>query len=170
MSIRSLWSPVEYCLGIGAFAAGHIFNPDAQGRTWKGRCWLVCRSNDIYALHECFVCGHFDNQFADAFKLDPQGPLWFRGFARWTDEEGGPAIDRLAAVHGVDAFICSHSPNARDGIRMRFDDRVFLIDTGMLKSVYDGFASALEIRDGRFTAIYPDRELVLIDPGADAER
>jgi hypothetical protein len=109
-------------------------------------------------------------EFPGGVLLDPQGPLWFRGFARWTDEEGGPAIDRLATVHEVDAFICSHSPNARDGIRMRFDDRVFLIDTGMLKSVYDGFASALEIRDGRFTAIYPDRELVLIDPGADAER
>jgi hypothetical protein len=97
--------------------------------------------------------------------LDPQGPLWFRGFARWTEEEGGPAIDRLAAVHDVTAFVSGHTPNARDGIRRRFDDRVFLIDTGMLKSVYDGFASALEIRGGRFTTIYPDREQVLIDPG-----
>jgi hypothetical protein len=40
-------------------------------------------------------------------------------------------------------------------ITERFDSRVFLIDTGMLKSTFGGKASALEIHGGRFTAYYP---------------
>jgi hypothetical protein len=38
---------------------------------------------------------------------------------------------------------------------MRFEGKIFLIDTGMLSSYYrGGGASALEIQDGGFTAIY----------------
>jgi hypothetical protein len=39
-------------------------------------------------------------------------------------------------------------------IKTRFGGKVVLIDTGMLTSRYKGRASALEIRDGAFTAIY----------------
>jgi hypothetical protein len=50
-------------------------------------------------------------------------------------------------------------------IRSRFEGKVFLIDTGMLASYYPGGRpSALEIADGKFTAIYLDRRAVLLDP------
>jgi hypothetical protein len=39
----------------------------------------------------------------------------------------------------------------------RFGDKVYLIDTGMLRGYVDhGHASALEIADGHVRAIYPD--------------
>jgi hypothetical protein len=50
-------------------------------------------------------------------------------------------------------------------IRPRFDNKVFLIDTGMLSSYYPGGRpSALEIcGDARFIAVYLDQQVVLLD-------
>ena len=56
---------------------------------------------------------------------------------------------------------------ARERIRVRFKNRVFLIDTGMLSSYYTGGRpSALEIDGGTFTAIYLDHREILV--GGDA--
>ena len=50
---------------------------------------------------------------------------------------------------------------------MRFGNRVFFIDTGMLSSYYaGGRPSALEIDGGTFTAIYLDHREVLVGDGA----
>jgi hypothetical protein len=49
-------------------------------------------------------------------------------------------------------------------ITPRFSAAIFLIDTGMSSSFYPGgVASALEIRDGRFTAIYADQRTTLFE-------
>ena len=57
---------------------------------------------------------------------------------------------------GVARLVVGHTPQEDGRIHARFGGRVFLIDTGMLASVYDGRPSALEIADGRVNAIYPD--------------
>jgi hypothetical protein len=90
------------------------------------------------------------------------GPLWFRGFATWDETIGPASIGTLLTRYGVDRFVAGHSVQRTGGIVMRFDGRLFLIDTGMLASVYKGRASALEIADGAVTAIYPDRREVLV--------
>ncbi|HET7216419.1 MAG TPA: hypothetical protein VFJ02_00160, partial [Vicinamibacterales bacterium] len=52
-------------------------------------------------------------------------------------------------------------------IRVRFGNRMFLIDTGMLSSYFkDGRASALELQGDRITAIYPDSREVLVPSAA----
>ncbi len=93
--------------------------------------------------------------------VSPDGPLWFRGFAQWTDEQGRQGIDELLARYGADRFVVGHSPTAVGRVVPRFDHRVFLIDTGMLAEVYMGRASALEIADAGVTAIYEDGRLML---------
>jgi hypothetical protein len=60
---------------------------------------------------------------------------------------------------GQDAIFISPQQTAR--IVPRFDGAVFLIDTGMLASVYSGRAAVLEIRNGQFTAIYADGRTTL---------
>ena len=50
----------------------------------------------------------------------------------------------------IGAIVAGHTPDSE--IRQRFDNRVILIDTGMLQSVFGGKPSALEIQGGRFTA------------------
>ncbi len=92
--------------------------------------------------------------------LDQNSPLWFRGFALWTEEEGTPIVTKLLQQYGADHFAVGHTVVNRLGTR--FGGRVFVMDTGMLSSVYKGGrASALEIENGRFTAIYTDRRQVI---------
>ena len=93
--------------------------------------------------------------------MHPEGPLWFRGFATWTEEEGTPQVSALLEKHGAKRFVVGHTPQL-EGIRLRFGGRVVLVDTGMLSSHYTGGrASALEIKGEELTAIYMDRRQTL---------
>ena len=93
--------------------------------------------------------------------IDGEGPLWFRGFARWSEDEGNQTIGAILERFDVVRAVVGHSVTASRRVTSRFDDRVFLIDTGMLGSVYRGRASALEFFDGRVTAIYVDERVPL---------
>ena len=96
--------------------------------------------------------------------LDPDGPLWFRGFAMWSPEAGAIQMKPLLQRYGVAHFVVGHTIPPTRRITPRLSAAVFLIDTGMLSSyVPGGTASALEIQDGRFTAIYPNERLTLLD-------
>jgi hypothetical protein len=100
----------------------------------------------------------------DWFILSPEGPLWFRGSASWSEEERGDEMKAILDGFGARAMVNAHTPQATASIGVRFDGRVFLIDTGMLSSHYGGRASALIIEDGVFRAIYADGETeVLLD-------
>lgn len=102
--------------------------------------------------------------------VHPAGPLWFRGFAQWSQVMGPPLLDRLLETDGVRHFVVGHTPQLERGIQMRFGGKIFLIDTGMLSSYYrGGQPSALEIQGGRFTAIYRDHQEVLLDLSREVE-
>ena len=99
--------------------------------------------------------------------LSAQGPLWFRGFAQWEDAESAK-LDAVIKQFGVTRFVTGHTPSSPGRIRARFNNRVFLIDTGMLTSYFkSGRPSALELQaDGRVTAIYSDSREVLVPAAA----
>jgi hypothetical protein len=89
--------------------------------------------------------------------IDSDGPMWFRGFATWTPDSGAPRIQELLRRYKVARFVVGHTVQERGRITPRFSGAVYLIDTGMLSSFFrGGRASALEIQDGQFTAIYAD--------------
>ena len=94
--------------------------------------------------------------------IDADGPVWFRGFARWDEDEGLPHARSLTERYGVARIVVGHTIPATRLITSRFGDRVFLIDTGMLTTYYSGRESALEIDGGRVTAIYLDRRETLV--------
>ncbi len=97
----------------------------------------------------------------------PEGPLWFRGYALWGDEEGAPKAAEAFKALGISQMVIGHTPQTDGRIRARFGGKVFLIDTGMYTGYYKyGRASALEIDKGKFTAIYSDQRIVLLDPAA----
>ena len=96
--------------------------------------------------------------------IHPDGPLWFRGFATWPSDAGSIQIGNLLRRYNVAHFIVGHTIPETRRVTPRFSGAVFLIDTGMSSSyVRDGRASALEIRDGRFTAIYEGERATLLD-------
>ena len=89
-------------------------------------------------------------QAVNWLSIHDDGPLWFRGYDRWTDEEGDPQLTKLTQTMGIKRIIVAHTPQANGQIRQRFGGKVFLIDTGLVI----GRASALEISGNRIRAIY----------------
>ena len=90
--------------------------------------------------------------------LHPEGPLWFRGFSSWTDEEGAPRMAALLQKFRVRRFVTGHTPQPAGRITTRFGGALFLIDTGMLGGRFypAGRPSALEIVGDAVRAIYED--------------
>ncbi len=100
--------------------------------------------------------------------LAPQGPLWIRGYATLPEAEQ----DKVAAVlkaYRATRLVVAHTPQP-GRITQRFGGLVYVIDTGMLASVYMGVPSALEIVGDRVTAIYLDSQEVLTPKAVQHER
>ena len=86
--------------------------------------------------------------------IEGDGPLWYRGLATMADDQQ-PAVEALLRRHQARRIVIGHTPQLPGRIRQRFGGLVVLIDTGMLASYYKGGQpSALELHDGKLTAIY----------------
>jgi calcineurin-like phosphoesterase family protein len=101
----------------------------------------------------------------DWFSVRVDGPLWFRGYDQWSEEEGAPQVSKVLEDTKATHIVVGHTVQKSGRIRPRFGNKVFLIDTGMLSSYYPGGrASALEIcGDAKFVAVYLDQQVVLLD-------
>ncbi len=86
--------------------------------------------------------------------MSPNGPLWYRGLAQQPEAPLEKKLSEMLAKLKVSHIVMGHTVVSREGITPRFSGQVFLIDTGMLASYFQGRASALEIQDGRFKALY----------------
>jgi Calcineurin-like phosphoesterase len=95
--------------------------------------------------------------------LTSEGPLWFRGFDTWTENDGRPMIQELLSRYRAQRFVTGHSIQKSGRISSRFDGHEFLIDTAMSSVYKSGRASALEIAGDRVTAIYGDSKVVLVE-------
>lgn len=98
--------------------------------------------------------------------FEPDGPLWFRGFAQWPDtpETASAQVTPLLTRFGVDRFVTGHTPSQSGRVISRFDNRFILIDTGMVFK--GGRPSAVELLEGRITAIYTDSRVPIVSPVA----
>jgi calcineurin-like phosphoesterase family protein len=104
-------------------------------------------------------------RFQDWLSVRSDGPLWFRGYDQWSEEEGASQATMLLEAYKATHIVVGHTPQRGGRIRPRFGSKVFLIDTGMLSSYYPGGrASALEVcGDNKFIAVYLDQQVVLLD-------
>jgi hypothetical protein len=92
----------------------------------------------------------------------PDGPLWYRGLAETPEDALLDALTAMLARLRVRYIVVGHTVATTTEITPRFGSRVFLLDTGMLPEEYRGRATALEIQDGRFTALSGDRDAVAL--------
>ena len=108
----------------------------------------------------------------DWLSVRVDGPLWFRGYDQWSEEEGAAQIGKVLESYNAKRIVVGHTVQKGGRVRPRFGNRVFLIDTGMLSSYYPGGrASALEIQgDAKFTAEYMDQRVVLVEPAGPSLR
>jgi hypothetical protein len=84
----------------------------------------------------------------DAIINDPDGPLWFRGYAHPEGVE--PLLAQVLERHGVKRKVIAHTPH-RAGILLLSDGRLARIDTG-ISTAYGGTLSWLEIAGDRVVA------------------
>lgn len=93
------------------------------------------------------------------------GPLWYRGYDQWSEEEGAPKVEKILAAYNATNIVVGHTVQKTARIRPGFGGRIMFIDTGMLSSYYHGGKpSALEIsEDRKFTAVYLDQQVALPD-------
>jgi hypothetical protein len=88
----------------------------------------------------------------DSSLIAAAGPLWFRGFNTWTDEEGAPLMSELLRKHKARRFVVGHSVQQDGRVQERFNGGLFLLDTGMVFP--KGRPSALEISGSTATPLY----------------
>jgi len=110
--------------------------------------------------------------YGDWLSVRADGPLWFRGYDQWSEEEGDAQIGKVLESYNAKRIVVGHTVQKGGRMRNRFGNRVFLIDTGMLSSYYPGGRpSALEIQgDAKFTAEYTDQRVVLVEPAGPSLR
>jgi hypothetical protein len=110
--------------------------------------------------------------YGEWLSVKADGPLWFRGYDQWSEEEGAAHIGKILEAFKATHIVVGHTVQKGSRIRPRFGDTVFLIDTGMLSSYYPGGrASAMEIcPDAIFMAQYMDQQVVLLDSAVFSSR
>jgi hypothetical protein len=91
------------------------------------------------------------------------GPLWYRGLAQEDETTFAKEVDAILTQLGAHHIVVGHTVTPDGRVKSRFNGRVIQIDTGMLNGDFypNGRASALEIKDGQFTAIYEDGKDIL---------
>jgi hypothetical protein len=80
--------------------------------------------------------------------VHPDGPLWFRGYGTWSEEEGTAQLAKVLAAQEAEYVVVGHTIAAEKEILRLIGGKVFLIDTIE--------PSALEITRDEFKAIYLD--------------
>ncbi len=109
------------------------------------------------------------NANANWHLLKAEGFLWFRGLAEWPEDEGAATVAKILEKQDVSHIVVGHTRQEDGVIKSRFGGSVFIIDTGMLTAYFPGRPSALEIVDGRFTAIYLGERQQLLPVGQASE-
>ena len=60
--------------------------------------------------------------------LNANGPLWFRGYSTWTDQEGAERVPALLKKYKVKRFVTAHTPQPSGQITTRFGNTLYLIE------------------------------------------
>jgi hypothetical protein len=102
--------------------------------------WPDPREEEFYKVLKSFV------DLGQWLSVHPDGPLWFRGYATWGEEEGMQHVSRLLDEFEVSRIVVGHTILSKDRILSRFDGKVYLVDTLT--------PSALVIENGEISAVY----------------
>jgi len=86
-----------------------------------------------------------------------KGPTWFRGQALCYPYTEADNLERTLAKLRVKRVVAGHTPSPNGRVRSRFDGRVILLDTGMLRSEYKGNPAAYVFEKGQWSVAYADR-------------
>ncbi|MDA0679747.1 MAG: metallophosphoesterase [Proteobacteria bacterium] len=90
----------------------------------------------------------------DAAVHDPNGPIWYRGTVSCSVLSEGDVLAASLAALGANRLVIGHTPTVTRQVLQRFGGRVIEIDTGMLKSSYNGSGNALVIEGDSVSVVH----------------
>jgi hypothetical protein len=91
----------------------------------------------------------------------PAGPTWYRGTATCNRLIEGDALKSALSQIGAKRVVMGHTPTITRQVQQRMNGRIVEIDTGMLKSHYEGSGNALIIEGDELTVVNQDGDLDL---------
>ena len=93
--------------------------------------------------------------------LHDDGPLWYRGAIYCRSLFARPILDASLANIGANNVVVGHTPASDYRVHLLHDDRLTMLDTGMLVSYYEGRPAALIIEGDERTVQYlnPDEQM-----------
>ena len=156
--------------GVPAPLAGHhaAYGPQGRYGRWLRTHAAVVRINDTLFVHggvspevparnlgelNQWVRRDLTEGQPPGGAKDPQGPLWFRGYALG-GEDTRPALDAVLERFGARRMVMGHTTESGGRIRTRWGGEAVFIDTG-LSTGYGRHLAALELRGDTLTALYP---------------
>ncbi len=98
----------------------------------------------------------------------PNSPLWYRGYALEPEEKLQRPFDAMMKRLKAQYLVAAHTVSQKHDISTHLENRVFLIDTGMLTSYFGGRGSALIIEGETIKAVYLGGESQVLVPSAAA--
>ena len=143
--------------GISAdFILGNNRNWDLETMNRKAR-------SEFRALHEAIMDDDQArlSQIEPLFTLQPNSPLWFRGFIRDPEVSLQSNLDRTLNFLKANHMVVGHTVRAKPYISQkkldRFDQKLWGIDVGM-SDYYNDILCALIIENGKFRVWWGDDE------------
>ncbi len=102
--------------------------------------WLDPREEEFLRVAKALA------EVSQWLSVHPDGPLWFRGYATWSEDEGLAHVTRLLKELEVSRIVVGHTIASKDRILSRFDGRIYLVDTLV--------PSALVVENGEVSVLY----------------
>ncbi|WP_141591883.1 metallophosphoesterase [Myxococcus sp. AB056] len=177
-------SPEQDSAGSPPGLNGHRVAYSLQGRygQWLRKHAAVVRINDTLFVHGGVAPGVPGGNLAELNRWvrqdffpdnppggarDAQGPLWFRGYALGEPQDAEPALDAVLKRYGARRMVMGHTTNRDGKVKVRFNGKALLIDTG-LSTGYGRNLAALELRGGKVNALYREGPVTLgsVEPSA----
>ena len=101
------------------------------------------------------------------YLVSPDGPLWYRGMVYGDEEKIADEVLSLFDLDGIAYMAVAHTPQIDGRIGTRFNNRLFLIDTGLHPGHFEkGQPSALVVEESTIRAVYLNDEQVLVQGSA----
>lgn len=94
--------------------------------------------------------------FRDSPLQGPAGPTWYRGTATCNSLVEGDAFNTALKKIGATRVVFGHTTTGTRQVQQRMNGRIVEIDTGMLKSSYQGSGNALIIKNNTLTVVNQD--------------
>jgi len=116
---------------------------DAEGSSAMPNADLVAKLNEFIALSDAPVFG-------------PDGPLWYRGAIYCRDIFSRPILDASLANLGVTNVVVGHTTTPDARVHVTHENKITMLDTGMLVEYYSGRPAALIIENDERIVQYLD--------------